>query len=234
MVDAFHGAGTGDMVVFAGLSVVVAEGRSHVVIYVQTLADGVDIVIGTTAFQTAFEQSVNQLFIGHIQTNNGMDFGTAFLQKKVKSLGLIDGAWKTVKNHTFGSLGVGVKLMLKNRNHEVVGDKMSFGYIAVGNLAKVGSLTDVATKNIASGYVIKPVLVDEACALGAFAAAGGTEHHYVIHIVCVVMIRKNKREIEDYWSCSSLSAQMSGRLRAMPSRSRPKPMMNFEGISKPT
>ena len=129
--------------IFAGLSVVFAQRRGDIMVHVETLAYGVDIVIGTPAFQSSFEQSVNKLFIVHIQPYDSVNFGAAFLEKCVKGFGLINGARKAIKDDSFGCFGVGVKLMLKDRNHEVVGDKMSLGNVAVGNFAKFGTLTYV-------------------------------------------------------------------------------------------
>ena len=170
--------------IFAGLSVVFAQRRGDIMVHVETLAYGVDIVIGTPAFQSSFEQSVNKLFIVHIQPYDSVNFGAAFLEKCVKGFGLINGARKAIKDDSFGCFGVGVKLMLKDRNHEVVGDKMSLGNVAVGNFAKFGTLTYVATQNIACGDVVEPVLIDEACALSAFAAAGAPNITILYILLC--------------------------------------------------
>ena len=74
--------------IFVGLSVVFAQRRGDIMVHVETLAYGVDIVIGTPAFQSSFEQSVNKLFIVHIQPYDSVNFGAAFLEKCVKGFGL--------------------------------------------------------------------------------------------------------------------------------------------------
>lgn len=110
-----------------------------------------------------------------------MDFGTAGREHLVQSLGLRDSARKTVEYHTCG-VGMGVELVAQDVDHQIVGDQVSFGYVAVGYAAKLAPAGDVVAKQVACRYVVQTETVDQLFALGTLAAAGSPENYYVKHL----------------------------------------------------
>ena len=101
-------------------------------------------------------------------------------QESIKSLGLRDGAWKTVENHTRFGLGFVEDNILEDVDHQLVGDELTLVDICFGHLADLGLAGDMVAEHLAGRYMVEFVFPDKVFALGAFAAAGGTED-YNIH-----------------------------------------------------
>ena len=124
--------------------IVVAQWRGLVVIHVKTLADGLDIVVTASRLQASLEQALGKLLVIGLKAHHHVDLAAALFEHPLKSLGLRHCTGKTVENHS-GGLGSHfiVQHIGQNLDHQFVGDKLSFGDIAIGNGSEFSAALDV-------------------------------------------------------------------------------------------
>ena len=88
-----------------------------------------------------------------------MDLGAARGEHLLEGFCLIDSTGKTVENHALGGVfGIGVEHVLKHTYHEVVGDKLPFGDVRVGNFAEFCAARDMIAEHLAGGDMVQAVL----------------------------------------------------------------------------
>lgn len=144
----------------------------------ESLADCVDIVIGTTTFLSALEHALHKLLLIHFKTHDSFDVCPAFCHKLFQGYGLRYCAWKSVENYTAGSfVGIFVKSMGQHADHKVVRNEMAFGNIAVSYDSQFRAAGYMVAEKFAGRDVMEPETVCETLALSAFTAAWSTKNH---------------------------------------------------------
>lgn len=143
--DGVDRAETVDGVIVALLLVEVAQGAGLGVVDLETLVDGVEIVIAASAFLATVEESCDKFVIGDLKTHYSMEFRAALLKHLVEGVSLRDCTGKTVKDHAVFSLRIAVKDIGEDVDHQRIRDKIALGNVAVSHLAKLGTLGNVFT-----------------------------------------------------------------------------------------
>lgn len=152
-------------------------------VYVKTLADGLDVVVGSAGGFAAENHSVDELFVVYFKTHHMVYLGIESLEKFFKRYGLGDGAGEAVKDNTFlKNFGVILEDIGKELDNEVVGNQLAFRDILVGNDAKLCATGDVVAEHLTGRDMVQAITLDHLLALSAFAAAGAAKNYYIHEI----------------------------------------------------
>lgn len=180
-----------DVVVIALVFVKFLQRGGLAMVYLKALFNGLEIVVGASGDASAFQESVYEFIFRHIEPDDGVDFRASLRQHCVEFAGLGDGAWKTVEDDSSGGLfKMVVELVGEDGYHESVRDELALGDVAVGNFSEFSAAVDVSAQQVAGRDMIKTVMVDEAFALGAFAAPGSSEYYEIHRGIILVLGRR--------------------------------------------
>ena len=179
--DCVYGLGAVNCLVEAVVGVEFLQGLSLIVIYLKTMFDSVEIVVGTTSFLAAVDEALYEHFVSYFKADNSVDLTVAFAQDALELFSLADSAGEPVEDDAFACYGFAVEEVGEDVKHELIGDKLAFRYICVGYFAELGATCDMVAEHFAGRDVIETKFVDQTFALGPFAAAGSTEYHDILH-----------------------------------------------------
>lgn len=161
--------------------VVVAQWCRGAVVYFETGADRLGIVVGAARHFATLEQALGEHIVGDLKTYHGVNLFAAVGEHLLEFIGLMDRAGEAVEDESPGGGGETVDLGSEDANHQIIGNKVAMGDVAVSNLAKLGSLYNLAAKHLACGYMGQTVTVNEFLALGPLATAGASENYKIKH-----------------------------------------------------
>ena len=153
----------------------------------QAVLDGFGVVVGASGLLAAFEHTAHELLFWYLEADDMVDFLTALGQKAVEGFGLGDCAGEAVEDYAVLGLGFVVDNLLEDANHQRIGNQLPLVDVGFGNLSYGSLAVDMVAEHLTCRDVVQTVFVDEFFALGAFAAAGGTEN-YNIHFYTLKLI----------------------------------------------
>ena len=176
----FDSTGTFDGIVLSEVLVEFLQGCCLLVVNIEAFADGIKVIVGTSGAFAAFNHALYQFILVNLKTNNGMNVRSIAFEHFGEGLCLGNCAGESVENHAFGSIVcVFFEFVFQNFNHHFVGDELTVGDIAVGELADVCSFCDMVAQEFTGRDVMQAVFFNQFFALGTLSAAGSTEYYYI-------------------------------------------------------
>ena len=170
------------MTVDALLFIPVDEGSGLRMIDIETLLDGLLIVVAASGLLAAKQETLHQLILWYEQLDHSCHLMAALGKHLLQSLSLRDGAGEAIKDDT---LVVGTKTVIdagEDIDHQFVGNQLTLVDIALGRLTKFRSVFDLATQHITRGDVAQTVLLNQFVTLRALTSTRCTKNYDILHI----------------------------------------------------
>ena len=114
----------------------------------KALFNGFLVVVGTSAFLSALDETLHQFVFGHVQFNHGSHFMSTLGKHLLQCLGLWDGTGESVEDNTFVRCSKPVVHAGQNADHQVVGNQLSVVYQSFGSHSQFCTFLDFIAKNI--------------------------------------------------------------------------------------
>ena len=171
------------MVVDAFFRIPVDERGGLCMINIETLLDGLLVVIRAAALLTAIDESGHQFVFGDRKLYHGCHFVSALGKHLLQGLSLGSGTGKTIEYHAGMFFAKTVVDTGQNVNHQFVGNQLPVVNITFGRPAKFRSVLDFVAKHVARRDVTETVFLNQLVALSAFACTRSTENYNILHLL---------------------------------------------------
>ena len=174
--DISNSAATFDGVVHSLLSVVLSDRSRLSVIDIETLLNGLEVVIATAALFTALQQALDEFVFGDLKVQDSMYSSPMLGVERIQRFGLSYSAGEPVEDKPLLGLAL-LEYLLDHADDQAVGDKLTGVDIALGRLPQLTTLLDLCAQEVAGGNVIEPELFDKDFTLCSLARAWCSEDH---------------------------------------------------------
>ena len=157
------------MIMDAFLPIPLYERGGLAMVDIQTLLDGLLVVVGSATLLPTEHQTLHQLFLGDIKLNHGCHLVPTLRQHLLQCLGLGNRAGKAVEDDALVLLAETVVDAGKDVNHQLIGNELSLVDISLGRLAKFRPVLNLTAQHIPRGDMPETILSNHLIALRAFA-----------------------------------------------------------------
>ena len=164
-----------------------SEEDTREIIDTQALADGLLIVVGTTALLATQQEALHQLVLGDIELNHRCHLVAAFREHLLQGLGLRDGAGEAIEDDALVLASEGIIDGSQDVNHQLIGDELALVDEALGCLTKFRAVLDLVAEHIARGDMTETVFLNHHVALRSLAGTGSTENNDILHCILFLL-----------------------------------------------
>ena len=150
------------------------EGCCLIVIDLETLVDGLLIVVRTPLLHGTVQQASHQDILRDHELYHDAHVVSTLGEHRFQRLHLSYRAGKAIEDDALAAAALIVRSS-QNVYHQRIGNQLSVVNVAFGNLAQLASGLDFATQHIARGDMSEAIFADEFCAIRALAGTGSTK-----------------------------------------------------------
>ena len=166
--------------IVALVQVIMGNRLRLVVVHGDAVTDGVEVVIGTSAYFTALNETLDKQLFVHQQVNH-RSLHVVFLEQLRQRLCLRHGTGITIEDGTLAVLGQISDIVLNDAVHDVVRNEVSFGNQSVYLFAQFTAGSNLCAEHIACRNMLQAVKLYNKLRLRTFTATRSTRQNNIYH-----------------------------------------------------